>query len=409
MTDDRSLERAARSFIEVGPTRAPEPAVDAALLRIQTTSQERDWFPWRTRVMLTPTRVAVAVVIGALLIGGAFFTFGRQPSVGAPGPSTSPSAPPSPASPSPDALEPVRMPDAILGDWQAEAIAAIPGVSEAGETIQLSLDWQAGESAWIQPAQGELSLHGASVAADPGELRFVSTERLGGCTPGDQGHYGWERSADGLFLTLTVIEDACASRAAAFGRTWVHSLSAVNDGGPGVIPFDPWIMATLPSRQWGMGGATGGPVIQAFGDGAPDLEFTVVRNPMGFDAPCSADRQPVPIGATAAGIVSYLGELPGVTVTTAAGTIDDRPAVHATLASDATVDCPVGEIMAFHPPVASEDGEYTMALGQPRSFWIVEVGGGVYVLWYASAEGVTPEDEQAVIDSVRFLDELPAP
>ena len=45
MTDDRSLERAARSWIEVGPTRAPEPAVQAALLRIQTTSQERDLDP----------------------------------------------------------------------------------------------------------------------------------------------------------------------------------------------------------------------------------------------------------------------------------------------------------------------------------------------------------------------------
>ena len=42
MTDDRSLERAARSWLEVGPTQAPERAVEAALLRIQTTPQERD-------------------------------------------------------------------------------------------------------------------------------------------------------------------------------------------------------------------------------------------------------------------------------------------------------------------------------------------------------------------------------
>ena len=36
MTDDRSLERAARSWIEAGPTRAPERAVEAALSRIET-------------------------------------------------------------------------------------------------------------------------------------------------------------------------------------------------------------------------------------------------------------------------------------------------------------------------------------------------------------------------------------
>ena len=42
MTDDRSLERAARSWLEEGPTRAPDRPVDAALARIQTTRQERD-------------------------------------------------------------------------------------------------------------------------------------------------------------------------------------------------------------------------------------------------------------------------------------------------------------------------------------------------------------------------------
>ena len=48
MTDDRSLERAARSWLESGPTEAPDRAVDAALLRIQTTRQDRVTpVPWR--------------------------------------------------------------------------------------------------------------------------------------------------------------------------------------------------------------------------------------------------------------------------------------------------------------------------------------------------------------------------
>jgi hypothetical protein len=41
MTDDRTLERAARSWLEQGPTQAPDRAVDAALSRIQTVRQER--------------------------------------------------------------------------------------------------------------------------------------------------------------------------------------------------------------------------------------------------------------------------------------------------------------------------------------------------------------------------------
>ena len=38
MTDDRSFERAARSWLEIGPTEAPERAIEAAFLEIDTTS-----------------------------------------------------------------------------------------------------------------------------------------------------------------------------------------------------------------------------------------------------------------------------------------------------------------------------------------------------------------------------------
>ena len=113
MTDDRSLERAARSFIEVGPTLAPDRPVNAALARIQTTSQERDLrVPWRFPRMTTPARVAAAAVLGVLVLGGAIVFFQRpgQPSVGVP-PSSSPSLAPttSPAS----ALPPLGM--AVVG------------------------------------------------------------------------------------------------------------------------------------------------------------------------------------------------------------------------------------------------------------------------------------------------------
>src|SRR4051794_2125830 len=76
MTDDRSIERAARSWLEAGPTQAPERVVEATLLRIETTPQERDLrIPWRLPKMTTPARVAAAAIIGVLAIGGAFFLF----------------------------------------------------------------------------------------------------------------------------------------------------------------------------------------------------------------------------------------------------------------------------------------------------------------------------------------------
>ena len=93
MTEDRSLERAARSWLETGPTQAPDRAVAEALLLIATTPQERDLrIPWRLPRMTTPTRVAAAAAIGVIAVGAAFMYFGRpgQSAVGGPGPSTSP-------------------------------------------------------------------------------------------------------------------------------------------------------------------------------------------------------------------------------------------------------------------------------------------------------------------------------
>ncbi len=106
MTDDRSLERAARSWIEVGPTRAPAHAVDAALLRIETTPQERDLrIPRRFSTMTTPARIGVAAVFGVVILGGAFYVVGRpsQSSVGVPAPTASPVATASPPTARPSA------------------------------------------------------------------------------------------------------------------------------------------------------------------------------------------------------------------------------------------------------------------------------------------------------------------
>jgi hypothetical protein len=81
MTDDRSLERAARSWLEEGPTRAPERPVDAALARIQTTSQELElripWVAWRPRTMfdrLAVTAVSAVLAIGALTLGASLIS-----------------------------------------------------------------------------------------------------------------------------------------------------------------------------------------------------------------------------------------------------------------------------------------------------------------------------------------------
>jgi hypothetical protein len=100
MTDDRSLERAARSWLENGPTQAPDRAVEQALLRIQTTTQDRDLrVPWRLPAMFTPTRLAASAVLGALLLAGLIVVGGgRQSNQVVPPASPSASVGPTPSS-----------------------------------------------------------------------------------------------------------------------------------------------------------------------------------------------------------------------------------------------------------------------------------------------------------------------
>ncbi len=97
MTDDRSLERAARSWLEEGPTVAPDRPVEEALARIQTTPQERGpLVPWRLPTMNPAMKIAgvavlaVAAIAGSLyLLGGNGGGIGTQPT---PSPSDTPSA-----------------------------------------------------------------------------------------------------------------------------------------------------------------------------------------------------------------------------------------------------------------------------------------------------------------------------
>jgi len=99
--NDRSLERAARTWLEEGPTRAPDRPVDAALAQIQTTRQEpRLALPWNLPTLNQPLRLAGAAIVAALAVGVALFALRPSPSVGPPRPTAAPS-PTAAASPKP--------------------------------------------------------------------------------------------------------------------------------------------------------------------------------------------------------------------------------------------------------------------------------------------------------------------
>ena len=140
MSDDRRFERLARTWLELGPTDPPDHVVEAALLAIESTPQERDLrIPWRLPVMFSNTRLALAAVIGVLavyLLRPAIF------GVGTPSPSPSSSARPTgSASPSASAAgvlterfesRAFALTFAYPAGWAATHAAVIhPGIDEA--------------------------------------------------------------------------------------------------------------------------------------------------------------------------------------------------------------------------------------------------------------------------------------
>jgi hypothetical protein len=101
---DRAFERAVRDWLAAGTDRTPKPAIDAVLLAIRTTPQEREpGIPRRFTTMTSFLRLlAAAIAVVAVVGGGAIWYIGQ---------STHPSPEPSTRSPSPSlASDPTASP-----------------------------------------------------------------------------------------------------------------------------------------------------------------------------------------------------------------------------------------------------------------------------------------------------------
>jgi Tol biopolymer transport system component len=97
---DPAFDPRIAEWLEADPDRAPGETIETILAALPSVPQRHALrLPWRSPDMFTPARVAVAAVIGVLLVGGAFLAFQRpsQSNIGGPGPSAS--APPSSTAP----------------------------------------------------------------------------------------------------------------------------------------------------------------------------------------------------------------------------------------------------------------------------------------------------------------------
>lgn len=224
MTDDRSIERAARLWLEEGPTQAPDHAVRAALLEVQTTGQERRWpFPLGgRRFHLTMRTMAGIAVLAVVVVGGAYLLRpgpGPGPASESPGPTSTPTpftSPPPTASPT--AVAPPVLTSTFVSPRHGYAVQ-YPG---DWATTPATASWEAGAvNPWGSPALDDLRgssvrFVGASQALAPGQTseQWLAAYSSASCIGPPE---TWSTVAIGA-ATGFIDADGCVAPGAPFSR-----------------------------------------------------------------------------------------------------------------------------------------------------------------------------------------------
>ena len=231
----------------------------------------------------------------------------------------------------------------------------------------------------------------------------VDGSRLPDCSTGDSGDYRLSESADGLLLTLTVVTEACPSRAAILGRTWTRSLRVPNGGGTGVVDgFDPPFTVTLPAGNYIVNRDQDSTTI---GQEFPSFKFLSWKDPQGWNDPCDEAKGRYAIAPGADAFVAYFRQLAGFTVdATTEMKIDGYRAVRLDVHANPDASCPAGWLNEWQPETEPGDLTWYLRPGDTDNLFIVETPSATVmfeILPAPNARGL------AVLDSIHFLDRLP--
>jgi hypothetical protein len=353
------------ALADLGESSTPDYLTDI-LGRTARTRQRSAWASlerWLPMPAPLSPRLVVVVVLTALIIGLVGFVSLSGGGDAGPGPAITP-----PASAATGAI-----PEALRSTWMG-AEATLPGfVPSSGSALEFSDD----RFTFSQSADSPKSwLTSAASAVGDGrfELALTDPDDGVGCQAGDIGLYAWEQSSSGRILTITAVDDACASRLDAVPGVWWrrgcknredNCLGDLDAGTyksqfivPRVDPTDPWepefgaLTYTVPD---GWANADDWPSTFSLTP-SRDYALATPQNlevkdsiylfthsvPMAQDTPCSGRPDP-DAGRTVAEQIAFVRQVPGlVTSEPTEMTIDGHPAqwLDLALSPDWTSGCP---------------------------------------------------------------------
>ena len=407
MSATRDPDRIFRAWLAQMPDEAPDRAIAAVLQATAAAPQVRAWprvGPWRPKMNRLSLIAATAVVAHAL-VGGTMLLVGNQSNL--PTATASPTAVPTPTA------APIvggTFEEELRSTWVANAPAG-----SAGGVLRLEL----GPELLTVTEAGSITVLARHVTGESTLLSFVATNSSYGCLAGEVGRYGFlfgrpsgDAAAGDMQLSLTATTDACAGRQAILERTWTRSFTSGFVGGRAVaIDFDPMFLVTLPAGAYSVTvSGRDALMVEGLKDGDAPGAFVATRNPAGYSDPCSeTGGSKVRIAHTVDAFATYLASLPGFTVQRSEVEIGGLPAVHLTVPTKVTADCPRADHRVLEWSTSDPTFSVKWQLGQgdvTDSIYLVEVGSDLYLFQWLRPT-IDEQVEMSVLSTIEFIDSIP--
>ena len=409
MSATRDPDRILRAWLDQMPSEAPDRAIDAVLLATTAAPQVRAWpwlGRWRPNHMNRLSLVAATAALLVALVGGAMLLTGGK---SGPTPTASPSpslAPTPPVTPNPT---PPTSPIELQSSWVANNP---PGSAAAVLTLEILPNLIT-----VRDAGSDTVLARAESGSE-GDFAFVAPDSNHGCNAGDAGHYRYlfgqragDAAAGDIHLTFSATSDACPLRQQILERTWTRVFSNGFKGGRAVgIDFDPMFMVTLPGGLYEVTVAGKDALMVESPIGAAPGIFVATRNPSGFAEPCSeTGGAKIPVAHTVDAFMAYIGSLPGFSVERADVEFGGLPAVHLSIASTVTADCPRADHRVIEWSTSDPTFSWHIVLGQgdPDSIYLFKPTADDLYLFQWLTPTLDPTAEAAVLDTIEFFESIP--